>query len=536
MALSFPASNLKGNLFGGITAGIIALPLALAFGVASGMGAQAGLYGAIILGFMAALFGGTPTQISGPTGPMTVIVASAVAVFSGDVNAVLMTILLAGVFQMLFGLVRVGGYVRFIPYPVISGFMSGIGVIILLLQINPLLGLPSLASTQQALIQLPASLLAADGASLMVALATVLIVFFTPKPVTRIIPAPLIALVGVSAAVAYWGVDVPTIGAIPSGLPEFVMPSVELSQLKEVLTLAVPLALLGAIDSLLTSLVADSITKTRHNPDRELVGQGLGNSLCAFFGAVPGAGATIRTVINIKVGATGRLSGVTHSLLLLSLLVGFAPLASQIPMAVLAGILVKVGVDILDYRLLRVVKAAPRHDLYVMGVVFFLTVFVDLIIAVGAGITLASILITYRMAKASQIEIADVNPEAGDSLEEQRIQERYDIRIITISGAFFFGSSSQLVDRVDAVLGTKTVIMDCSGVPFMDLSAIFALEEMAERLTGRGISVLLVLSPEKEAKIRGLNALGMIGEDAVFHERDRAVEEAVKRRKAALTL
>jgi len=520
--------TLRGNLYGGLTAGIIALPLALAFGVASGLGAEAGLYGAIILGLLAALFGGTPTQISGPTGPMTVIVASAVGLLGGDVNAVMATILLAGLFQIGLGLLHVGKFVRFIPYPVISGFMSGVGMIIILLQLNPLMGSELAGSTVLAIAHLPSTLANMDAATLLVSLGTLAIVFLTPAKISKIVPAPLIALVGVTAAVAALKLPVATIGAIPTGLPQLHLPSFSADQLKTILTLSLPLALLGTIDTLLTSLVADSITKTRHNSDRELIGQGIGNSVCSLFGGIPGAGATIRTVVNIKVGATGRLSGVVHALVLLSLLIGFAPLASQIPMAVLAGILVKVGVDILDYRLLKVMKSAPRHDLYVMVLVFFLTVFIDLIVAVGAGVTLASLLITYRIAKESRIAITEVETPGHNRENEKAIESDHNIRIIDITGPFFFGSSSQLVDRVDAVLGTKSVVIDCSKVPFMDLSAVFALDEMVEHLTTSGISVFLVVNPVKKDKLTGVGALKPLPPKQIFFDREEAVRAAVE--------
>jgi SulP family sulfate permease len=533
MLRSTSLATLKGDLFGGITAGIIALPLALAFGVASGLGAEAGLYGAIILGLLATLFGGTPTQISGPTGPMTVIIASAALLFAGDTAAIMATVLFAGLFQIALGMLHTGKYVRFIPYPVISGFMSGVGMIIILLQLNPLLGAEVVGSTVAAVATLPATLWELDAATLAVSLATLAIVFFTPASLSRILPAPLIALVGVTALVFLAGLEVATIGAIPTGFPQLQLPDFSADQLKTILTLALPLALLGAIDTLLTSLVADSITKTRHNPDRELIGQGIGNSVCAFFGAVPGAGATIRTVVNIKVGATGRLSGVVHSLLLLSLLIGFAPLASHIPLAVLAGILVKVGVDILDYRLLRILKAAPRHDLYVMGTVFFLTVFIDLIVAVGAGVTLASILITYRIAKESHIVITEVAEDQDEESRERALEAHHTVRVIDITGPFFFGSSSHLVDRVDAVLGTKIAVIDCSTVPFMDLSAVFALEEMIERLSAGMITVLLVINGSKKEKLLRMGAFKQLPPGQLFFEREAALAYAAAWEKRA---
>ncbi len=483
--------GLKGDILGGLTAGIVALPLALAFGVASGVGAAAGLYGAIALGFVAALFGGTKMQISGPTGPMTVVFAATLVAVGGNLALAMAAVFVGGLIQILMGFLKAGGLVRFIPYPVVSGFMSGIGVIIILLQIAPLMGTPPTPSPIESLIQLPTTLAQVNLQALALGIGSLCIVFFTPIRLSRLIPSPLIALIFMTLLSVTTGFTVPVIGDIPMGLPELVIPQFSIQTWTTILVLGATLAMLGSIDSLLTSLVADSITRTRHQPNRELIGQGLGNILCAFVGGLPGAGATMRTVVNIKAGGSGRTSGAVHALFLLTLLLGAAPLASQIPLAVLAGILVKVGLDILDYRLLKRLKNSPRPDILVMGVVFGLTVFVDLIAAVGVGVVLSMGLIIHRLIALSSFNVwSDTENTATDNPNGIKSHTR----VLEIKGVFFFGSASQLIDRVDQLLGTQTVIIQCQRVPFMDLSAIFTLEEMVESLQSQSIRVMVVVS------------------------------------------
>jgi len=492
--------NLQGDLFGGVTAAIIALPLGLAFGVASGLGAAAGIYGAIILGFFASLFGGTPTQISGPTGPMTVIIASAVITLHNDINLIATVILLAGIFQILFGVIKIGRFIQYIPYPVISGFMSGIGIIIIILQINPYLGLESDASVVHILVSMPSHLLQANPWTFALATATLAIMFLTPAKISKIIPTPLIALTLLTPISVYLNLQVPVIGEIPTTLPGIVIPSFNFEDYRIILTLAFTLAVLGAIDTLLTSIVADSLTQSKHNPDRELFGQGIGNALCSVVGAMPGAGATMRTVINVKSGGTSRLSGMIHAVTLLLVVLFIAPLASQIPLAILAGILIKVGIDILDFRLLEVWNKIPKNDLAVMISVFLVTVFVDLITAVGVGIVLASLLIVYRITKETQI-VLDNESNAESSYELQDKQTR----IIKITGAFFFGSSTVFESRVNSILDIKTIIIDIVDVPFIDLTAIFSLENLILKLKKDDIKVKIVSKEKHKNKLLKLN-------------------------------
>ncbi|MDD3313238.1 SulP family inorganic anion transporter [Pseudodesulfovibrio sp.] len=504
----YDLKRLRGDSFGGLTAGIVALPLALAFGVASGAGAAAGLYGAIALGLFAAIFGGTPTQISGPTGPMTIVAASAVIAFPGNPQCVVAVFLIAGLLQVILGAAKMGTFVRFIPYPVVSGFMNGIGVIIILLQLHPLLGHPSVSSPLSAVLSLGEAVRHFQWQAFALGGLTMAIVFMVPARISRVVPSPLIALVAGTALA--WGQhwDVATIGAIPSSLPRLSMPGLEVSQLGRIFGLGLALAALGCIDSLLTSVVADSLTRKKHNSNRELVGQGIGNMAAALLGGLPGAGATMRTVVNIKAGGTTRVSGVIHAALLLSILMGIGPLASHIPMAVLAGILVKVGVDIIDYRLLSLASRAPRADFLVMVVVFGVTVFVDLIVAVGVGVTLAAVMVAVRTARQCSVSITEVEANSVDQRAEEAIQleTEYRIQVVTIRGPFFFGTTANMQDKFAAMLGTKVVVVNCLDVPFMDISAVFALGEIVEKLQAAGIRVLLaVRSDQRES----LEKLGM---------------------------
>ncbi|MEM9977682.1 MAG: SulP family inorganic anion transporter, partial [Cyanobacteria bacterium P01_D01_bin.2] len=353
-------NNLRGDIFGGITAAVVALPLALAFGVASGVGPIAGLYGAMFVGFFAALFGGTPAQVSGPTGPMTVVMASTFAALTAKnpetgLAMAFTVVMLGGVFQILMGVLRLGKYITLMPYTVISGFMSGIGVIIILLEIGPLLGHETHGGVVDAVRQYPAVLSNIDPIATGLGLLTLLIVFAAPPRLNRILPAPLIALV-VCTYISMWyfpDSGIPRIGDIPSGLPSLQLPQITLGNLKDMFGYSIMLGVLGALDSLLTSLVADSITQTQHNSDRELIGQGIGNFIAGLFGGLPGAGATMRTVINVQSGGKTNLSGMIHAIVLAVIVLRAGALTEPIPHAVLAGILIKVGIDIIDWGFLK---------------------------------------------------------------------------------------------------------------------------------------------------------------------------------------
>ena len=303
----FDFSNLRGDTFGGLTAGIIALPLALAFGEASGAGPIAGIWGAILVGFFAALFGGTPTNVSGPTGPMVVVFAAVFSSLSGSLSLIFAAVVLAGIMQVLLGVFKMGQYVRLVPYPVVSGFMSGIGCIIIALQLSRLFGHePDGGGTIPALTAIPGALADPNISAVEIGLITLVTIFAWPTAWGKFVPGPLAALlIGTVASLFLTGA--PLLGDIPIGFPSFVMPEFTAATFSIVLEAAILLAVLGAIDSLLTSLVADNMTRTRHYSDQELIGQGIGNTFAGLFGGVPCAGATMRTVINIKAGGKTKL-------------------------------------------------------------------------------------------------------------------------------------------------------------------------------------------------------------------------------------
>mgnify|MGYP002623095980 FL=1 len=565
----FDFSHFRGDLFGGITAGIVALPLALAFGLQSGLGAAAGLYGAIFISFFAAMFGGTNTQISGPTAPMTavsmVVIASILAAFEGDLDkalpVILIIFLLAGLIQIGLGFLKVGQYIRYIPYPVVSGFMTGIGVIILITQLLPMLGyypkedvefvnqfkpeaeqviLNRILSEEakedilvledyeetvkrgsqvtQEEIQREATVLAGREASgvigslkifpralqninyidLILGLLTIFIIYGF-KRITTTIPSTLVALLTVSVGAYLFIPEYRTIGTIPSGFPILqtqIFGGFSLSQITPFIITAVSLALLGAIDSLLTSIVADNMTKTKHNPDKELVGQGIGNSIAALFGGIPGAGATIRTVVNINSGGKTRLSGMFAGILLLVILMVLGPTASQIPAAVLAGILVTVGIGVMDYKGLRHVGQLPKAEVTVMFMVLILTVFVGLIEAVAAGMVLASILfmkkiadvVDHRTQMAPLKEFSREIPWADEGDIIDRIGNK--VYIKHLYGPLFFGFASRFQDMVKALPEMSVVVIRMDKVPYVDQSGIYAMEDAIMDLQAQGIKVV----------------------------------------------
>ena len=516
-------AKLKNDIFAGITAGVVALPLALAFGVASGAGAIAGLYGAIILGFFAAAFGGTSTQISGPTGPMTVVVAATVATFPNDLPTVMTVIFLAGLMQISFGIVGIGKWIKYIPYPVISGFMCGIGVIIIILQINPFLGVEGSGSIIQTLSHLNDTLQKVNYEAFFIAIITLAIMFLTPKKISKIVPSALIALVLVTLLAIFLDFKIATIGEIPMGLPSFVLPiSFDILKLNTILTLAITLALLASIDSLLTSVVADSMTKTKHDPKKELIGQGIGNTICSFFGAIPGAGATMRTVVNINSGATTKLSGMTHALTLLIIVLFLAPYAAQIPLAVLSGILIKVGFDILDYKFLKVINKVSRQDLIIMVTVFLLTVFVDLIMAVGVGITIASIMAVYQVSRTTQMKLTKTKVSFDIDIEN------HDVEIVKINGSLFFGTASALDERLEKIKNSKKIILDCKRVSFLDISAIFTLEEIIEKFKSKDLEIILILKYRHKKKIYSVDNSNVFKNIKIYSNLDDAINYTQK--------
>ena len=522
--------NLKGDLFGGVTAGIVALPLALAFGIqafsgiddpaAASLGALAGLVGATMLGFFAALFGGCHSQISGPTGPMTVVtatlVAGAWASSNGSLSSVLITMAMAGLFcgffQILFGVIKLGKYVRYIPYPVLSGFMSGIGVIIILQQIYPLIGTKGAGSMIDLLVNYPGTV--AEGfnlTALLLGIGTIAIIELFPL-VTKKVPATLVALIAMTVVSLFLKSDgtpiAPIIGEIPSGLPLpfFLKDDVSVAGLdwwaiiQASLIPGLTLAGLGSIDTLLTSVVADNITKTKHNSNQELIGQGIGNAVAGLFCGLPGAGATMRTVVNVKSGGRTQLSGMTHAVLLLAILLGLGSLVKYVPLSVLAGILITVGWGIIDFKGFKDLLRIPRADAVVLIVVFLVTVFVDLLTAVGIGMVIACVLFMKRASDLveggySSQELTNFDKESPWS-DEGGIPDniRHKIYIQRLNGPIFFGSITRFQEVMhDIPHDVKVVIIRMRLVSFMDQSGLYAMETAIKDLQAQGVTVLMTI-------------------------------------------
>jgi len=532
----FDFSHFRGDVFGGITAGIVALPLALAFGVQSGLpdGAIYGLWGAILVGFFAALIGGTNTQISGPTGPMIVVFAGVVVSIGVDsLPLIFASVILAGLIQIALGVLRFGQYINLVPYPVVSGFMSGIGVIIIALQLPRFFGVtPDAPGPVNALLTMPYALQNANFIALLVGGLALAIIFLWPKKIAKWMPGALAALI-IATVLSLFIPGAPTLGNIPRGFPDLIIPQISAAELTIILKAAITLALLGSIDSLLTSLVADNMTRTKHNPNKELIGQGIGNAIAGLFGSIPGAGATMRTVVNIRAGGVTRISGMLHSLLLLSVVLVAAPLAEKIPQAVLAGILFKVGYDIIDWGYLRRALQGPRWDFFLMILVLGLTVFVDLITAVGVGVVLAALAYVKQIA---DLQLAKVNadPDSIATEEEKALLAQADGRVIMFDfGApLSFGAAADLGHHVRERVknGIDAVILDFSNVPHIDLSAARAVETIACDAKAAGQSLFVTgVSQSVRKTLAGLNADHCIPAEAHFGPRIEAIREAVQR-------
>ena len=507
----------KGDLTGGLVAGVVALPLALAFGVQSGLGAIAGLYGAIAVGVFAAIFGGTATQASGPTGPMTVVSAALVASayeITGSMEAampiIILTFLLGGIFQIVFGFLNIASYVKYFPYPVVSGFMSGVGLIIIILQIFPFAGLDPSKSTMDVIYNFPSLFSDFNWRALALGGLTVVIYYVFPF-VTKAIPSALVALI-LASLVGYflgWHFDniVPIIGEIPSGLPSLQIDglfSVDAKHYMLIGEYATVLAILGSIDSLLTSVIADNMTKTKHNSNRELIGQGIGNAIAAIFGGIPGAGATKGTVVNINSGGRTRVSGTIHGLVLLAVLLGLEKLAGFIPLSVLAGLLIPIGFKIIDTKGLKHLLVVPRADAFVLVLVLMVTTFGSLIQAVGMGLLLACLLFMKRSSDIGE-EGMEVGTLAGFDGEKpwQDEVEFYEahkdkVYIKHLYGPLFFGFTSHFQNEIKNIPDqVKSLIIRMDRVPYIDQSGLYALENAVLDLEQRGIQVLLTAVQEQ---------------------------------------
>ncbi|WP_300180510.1 SulP family inorganic anion transporter [uncultured Aliivibrio sp.] len=539
----FENINLKGDLFGGVTTAIISLPLALAFGVASGAGAEAGLWGAIMVGFFASLFGGSSTLISEPTGPMTVIMTavltSMVAKYPEAGMAMSFTVvMMAGAFQILLGTLKLGKYITLMPYSVISGFMSGIGIILIILQLSPLLGHAAPAGgVIGTLSALPETLSNLDVKELFLGLLTLAVLFLFPEKYRKYVPAQLVALVAVtSLSVLFFDMDsIRRIGEIPAGLPSLVIPTINAEMFTTMVIDALVLGTLGCIDTLLTAVIGDSLTRKEHDSDKELRGQGLANMISGLFGALPGAGATMGTVTNIQVGARSPLSGIFRAAVLALVVLVAGGLTEPIPMAVLAGIAVYVGFNILDWSFIQRAHKVSFAGMAIMYSVMLLTVFVDLIVAVGLGVFISNIIIIERLSREQARKVKAISDADEDDVpltdSERRLLDQANGKVLFfyLSGPMIFSVSKAISRQHSSISDYEVMILDLTDVPMIDVTVGLALENAINDALDANCQVYLLCPNENtRLQLEKFHILDLIPEQKTYSFRYEALKSAVK--------
>lgn len=517
-----------GDIFGGLNAAIIALPQALAFGVATGFGAGAGVWGAIILCLTAGILGTKVPMISGITGPSAIVIASIMHALNKDINSVLVIMVMAGILQMALSLTKLTQIVKYVPYPVISGFMNGVGTIIIIMQLNPLLGLKPFSNTIESIEHIFTSLHTMNVAAFLLGLLTLVIVFAIPKRLNKYIPSQILALIVCTLISIKLGLNIPKISEVSIALPAFKLPETNLHDIITYFHYAITLAIILSSETLLTGLVCNSLTKTQLSPRTLLASQGFGNILCSLTGSLPGAAATMRTVAALKSGASTKIAAIVCPIVLVILLFKFSNFVAEIPLCVLAGILIKIGYDIIDVKLLKVLKLASKEDKYVLTVVFLLTVFYNLIVAVGAGITLAALLYAKKLADSAKLIHKEVY-DADIVKLEREVERDYKlkIRVVHINGQFFFGSATQLISQFDEILGTRYLILNCDFEEKLDISALFAFEDIVLRLQSQHIKLVLVLKNEEIYKqLLEYKITEQIGTENIFYSELEAIKYA----------
>ncbi|ODW32347.1 SulP family inorganic anion transporter [Vibrio parahaemolyticus] len=539
----FKDINFKGDIFGGVTTAIISLPLALAFGVASGAGAEAGLWGAIMVGLFASLFGGSNTLISEPTGPMTVIMTavltSMMAKYPETGMAMTFTVvMMAGAFQILLGTLKMGKYVTLMPYSVISGFMSGIGVILIILQLSPLLGHAAPAGgVLGTLSALPETISNLKFNELFLGLLTLGILFFFPKKYRKYVPAQLVALVAVTllSVMLFDTEDIRRIGEIPAGLPSLVAPHIDPDMFVEMVIDALVLGTLGCIDTLLTAVIGDSLTRKEHDSDKELRGQGLANMISGLFGALPGAGATMGTVTNIQVGARSPLSGVVRALVLALVVLVAGGLTEPIPMAVLAGIAVYVGFNILDWSFIQRAHKVSFSGMAIMYGVMLLTVFVDLIVAVGLGVFVSNIMIIERLSREQARQVKAISDADEDDVpltdSERGLLDRANGRVLFfyLSGPMIFSVSKAISRQHTSISDYDVMILDLTDVPMLDVTVGLALENaIKDALDARCEVYLLCPNQRTREQLEKFHVIDLVPDRNMYQFRYEALNAAVE--------
>ncbi|MCG9769115.1 SulP family inorganic anion transporter [Pseudoalteromonas piscicida] len=539
----FKNASLKGDLFGGVTTAIISLPLALAFGVASGAGAEAGMWGAILVGLFAALFGGSTSLISEPTGPMTVIMTAVLTAMMSKYpeNGLAMgftVVMMAGAFQVLLGTLKLGKYVTLMPYSVISGFMSGIGVILIILQLAPLLGHQAPADgVVGTLSNLPSLLMDLHFSELFLGVITLAILFKMPSKWRQYVPAQLVALVAVTLlSIIIFDTDsIRRIGEIPSGLPSIVLPVLSPELLVEMLIDALVLGTLGCIDTLLTAVIADSLTRTEHDSDKELRGQGIANMIAGLFGALPGAGATMGTVVNIQVGARSPIAGIFRALILMAVVFIAGSLTEPIPMAVLAGIAVYVGFNILDWSFIQRAHKLSVSQMAIMYGVMLLTVFVDLIVAVGLGVFISNVMIIERLSRVQANHVKAISDSDSDedvplTKKESELLDKANGKLLFfyLSGPMIFSVSKAIARQHRKISEYKAMVLDLSDVAMIDVTVGLAIENAITDALDADCSVF-IYSPNLETtdKLKRLNIHDRLSDRAFCDSREIALSQAI---------
>lgn len=537
--------NLQGDLLGGLTAAVVALPMALAFGIASGAGASAGLWGAILVGFFAALFGGTPSLISEPTGPMTVIVTAVIAELTANhpekgLAMAFTVVMMAGGFQILFGVLRLGRYITMLPYNVISGFMTGIGVILIFVQLPPFLGQEAPTGGVLGVIKnLPTLITNINPWETLLGAITLAILFLYPSRLKKLVPPQLVALlIGTAIALIFFGGieirTIGTIGEISRGLPQLQFPTFSSEDLRLMFVNAIVLATVGSIDCLLTCLVAEGLTRQENQSNKELIGQGIANLITGLSGGIAGSGATTATVVNIQAGGRTAVSGLTRALVLLVIVLWAAPLTSGIPLAVLAGIVLKVGINIIDWSFLkRVHKISWKAAGIVYGVVL-LTVFVDLMVAVAVGVFIANILTIDRLSQLQSkavTAITDADNQIVLTPEESKILDSANGRVLLfhLSGPMIFGVAKAIAKEHRAIDNYDVLIVDLSEVPMLGVTSSLSLEKAIQEAKESRREVIIVGATGKvRNRLESLGIAGLIPENYWLQDRLTALEEGLK--------
>ncbi len=532
--LKYDFDTLRGDLFGGVTAMVVALPLSLAYGVASGMGAAAGLYGAIAVGFFAAVFGGTATQISGPTAPMAIVMAVVISTYAKDLTEALTVVVMGGLLQALLGVLKLGRFVAYTPYVVVSGFMSGIGVLVMAIQVLPFLGsAPAPGGALGMIFALPEAVRDLNPSAFGVGLVTLGVAVFWPPRFRKILPTPLVGLFAGTLIGVLWLHDAPVIGRVPTGLPGLQIGLPSLGFLAHAVEPALILALIGSVVSLLTCLVADSMTRTSHDPDRELIGQGVGNAAAGLIGGLPGAGTPVYTVPNIRSGGRTRAAGAIFAVFLLAILLGLGPYVESIPLAALAGVLIKVGWDIIDWGLLTRLQRIKREHLFVLLTTLLLTVFVDLISAVAIGLIVAG------LAHAGQLENLELDSVVSVPLldqmflyegEEVEGVDPFEARVgmVALRGSFTVASSKKLVRTISLdIKDHEVVIFNFTDATYIDDSAAMVIKQLIEVATEEDTeSIVIGLSGDVAETLDALDVLREVPDERIVENLDQAREIA----------